>query len=44
MERVPKHIRFPKVLVIAIEKYQEENMIPTFAGAVYELIRKGLKV
>ncbi len=31
-------------LVAEIEKYQAENYISSFAGAVYELIRKGLQV
>ncbi len=43
MERVPKLIKFPKDLVEAIEKYQKENYISSFSGAVYELIRKGLE-
>ncbi len=43
MERVPKLIKFPKDLVEAIEKYQKDNYISSFAGAVYELIRKGLE-
>lgn len=43
MERVAKLIKFPKNLVKQIEQYQQENMLSSFAGAVYELIRKGLK-
>ena len=43
MERVPKLIKFPKELVKEIEKYQIENYISSFSGAVYELIRKGLE-
>lgn len=43
MERVPKLIKFPVELVKKIEEYQKENYIPTFAGTVYELIRKGLE-
>ncbi|MFP3894851.1 hypothetical protein U5N25_14060 [Exiguobacterium indicum] len=43
MERVSKLIKFPKDLVEKIEKYQKENYISSFAGAVYELIRKGLE-
>lgn len=42
MERVPKLIKFPKDLVEAIERYQKENYIGSFSGAVYELVRKGL--
>lgn len=43
MERIPKLIKFPKALVEEIEKYQKENFISSFSGAVYELIRKGLE-
>ena len=43
MERVHKLIKFPKDLVEEIEKYQIENYISSFSGAVYELIRKGLE-
>ncbi|ADH98133.1 hypothetical protein [Salisediminibacterium selenitireducens] len=43
MSRVQKHLNFPKELYEAIEEYRKENMIPTFASAVYELVRKGLK-
>lgn len=43
LERIPKLIKFPADLVKKIEKYQEQNYITSFAAAVYELIRKGLK-
>lgn len=43
MERVAKLIKFPIDLVIRIEEYREKHNIQTFAGAVYELIRKGLE-
>ncbi|MBW7650535.1 hypothetical protein [Anoxybacillus sp. ST4] len=43
MERVPKLIKFPVDLVFRIEEYRKKNNISTFAGAVYELIRKGLE-
>ncbi|WP_281247281.1 hypothetical protein [Domibacillus mangrovi] len=43
MERVSKLIKFPVDLVIRIEEYKEKQNILTFAGAVYELIRKGLE-
>ncbi|WP_280770742.1 hypothetical protein [Salipaludibacillus daqingensis] len=43
MERIPKLIKFPADLVKRIEEYQTENHISSFAGAVYELIRKGLE-
>ena len=42
MERIPKLIKFPKELVEAIEKYQKENYLSSFSGALYELVRKGL--
>lgn len=42
MERISKLIKFPADLVSEIEKYQRENYVTSFAGAVYELIRKGL--
>ena len=44
MKRIPKHIKFPADLVAQIEQYQKDNYISSFAGAVYELIRRGLKV
>ncbi|HDR7210349.1 hypothetical protein [Bacillus cytotoxicus] len=44
MKRISKLIKFPADLVAEIEKYQKENYISSFAGAVYELIRKGLRV
>lgn len=43
MERIPKLIKFPAELVEKIERYQSDNHISSFAAAVYELIRKGLK-
>jgi metal-responsive CopG/Arc/MetJ family transcriptional regulator len=43
MKRVSKLIKFPADLVAEIEKYQKENYITSFSGAVYELIRTGLK-
>lgn len=43
MKRTPKLIKFPDDLIQEIEQYQKENYISSFAGAVYELIRKGLK-
>lgn len=43
MERIPKLIKFPVELVVKIEEYQKENHISSFAGAVYELVRKGLR-
>lgn len=43
MKRIAKHIKFPEELVQEIEKYQKKNMIGSFAGALYELVRKGLK-
>lgn len=43
-DRVRKTFKFPAGLVREVEEYQRENFIPTFAGAVYELIRKGLEI
>lgn len=43
MERVAKLIKFPVDLVVRIEEYKEQRNISTFAGAVYELVRKGLE-
>lgn len=43
MERIPKLIKFPKDLVEAVEKYQQDNYLSSFSGALYELIRKGLR-
>lgn len=43
MKRISKLIKFPADLVTEIEKYQTENYITSFSGAVYELIRNGLK-
>lgn len=43
MERIAKLIKFPAELVKKIEEYQKKNYISTFAGAVYELVRKGLE-
>lgn len=43
LERIPKLIKFPADLVKKIEEYQEQNHLSSFAAAVYELIRKGLK-
>lgn len=43
IERIPKLIKFPKPLVEEVEKYQTDNYISSFSGAVYELLRKGLK-
>lgn len=42
-ERIRKTFKFPAQLVEEIEKYQREKFISTFAGAVYELIRRGLE-
>lgn len=43
LERIPKLIKFPADLVKKIEEYKEQNHLSSFAAAVYELIRKGLK-
>ena len=42
MKRISKLIKFPIDLVDEVERYQKENYISSFSGAVYELIRKGL--
>jgi len=42
-ERIRKTFKFPAELVREVEKYQKEKYIPTFAAAVYELIRRGLE-
>lgn len=44
MERIAKLIKFPADLVKEIENYQKKHYISSFAGAVYELIRKGLTI
>lgn len=43
IDRVAKMIKFPLPLVKEIEDYQIKNNISSFAGAVYELCRIGLK-
>jgi hypothetical protein len=39
---VRKDIRVPVKLIEKVEKYQDENGIPTWTGALLELVRKGL--
>lgn len=43
MEIIRKTMTFPKSLLDEVERYQKENMIPSFTAAMQELIRKGLK-
>lgn len=43
MKKISKLINFPIDLVEEIERYQKENYINSFTGAIIELIRKGLK-
>lgn len=42
MEKQNVVLRFPKELLNAVDKYQQENQITTRSSAIYELIRKGL--
>ena len=42
MEPVRKVVNFPKDLVVEIEKFQKENYINSFTGAVIELERRAL--
>lgn len=42
LEDKPKLTGFPIDLIKQIEAYQQKNPISSFAGAVYELIQKGL--
>ncbi len=42
VERERLEIRIPVGILEKIDKYQEENDIPTRTSAVLELIRKGL--
>lgn len=39
-ERV--EIRMPKSILEKVDKYQEENGVPTRTAAILELLRKGL--
>ncbi|MBA4492720.1 hypothetical protein ACFO25_09530 [Paenactinomyces guangxiensis] len=41
--RTPILLKCPDDLLQKIEEYQEREMISTRAGAIYELIRLGLK-
>jgi len=43
MKTTRKTITFPLVVETQIKKYQEENGIPTFTGAMLELVRNGLQ-
>jgi hypothetical protein len=42
MKTIRKTITFPLVVENQIIKYQEANGIPTFTGAMLELVRIGL--
>lgn len=43
IKRISKQIKFPAELVDQVTDYQLKNNISSFSGAVYELIRLGLK-
>ena len=43
MKTTRKTITFPLVIETQITKYQEENGLPTFTGALLELVRNGLQ-
>ncbi|WP_242224563.1 ribbon-helix-helix domain-containing protein [Bacillus cereus group sp. BfR-BA-01380] len=40
-ERV--EIRMPKAILEKVDRYKDENAIPTRTAAILELLRKGLK-
>jgi metal-responsive CopG/Arc/MetJ family transcriptional regulator len=42
-ERTPILLKCPDELLKKIKEYQQKEMISTRAGAIYELIRLGLK-
>lgn len=43
MKYIRKTFNLPEEIVSAIQKYQKENMVTTFTGAMLELVRKGLQ-
>ena len=43
MDKINKLIGFPLDMLKKVERYKEENYIPSFTAAVFELIRKGLE-
>ena len=43
IESSRKTVAFPVGIETQIKKYQEENGIPTFTGAMLELVRNGLQ-
>lgn len=43
MSKVRKTLELPADLITEIEKFQKENYITTFTGAIIELVRRGLK-
>ncbi len=43
IKRISKQIKFPAELVDQVTDYQLKNNISSFSGAVYELLRIGLK-
>lgn len=42
MKRVRKTLELPAELIEEITKFQKENYMTTFTGALIELIRRGL--
>lgn len=43
MKYARKTFNIPVEIITAIQKYQKENAVSTFTGAMLELIRKGLQ-
>lgn len=42
-KRIGKLINFPPDLIRAIEKYREQNFLPSFTSAVINLLKKVLQ-
>lgn len=43
MKRVRKTLELPAELIEEITKFQKENYMTTFTGALIELVRRGLE-
>ena len=43
MKRVRKTLELPAELIEGITKFQKENYMTTFTGALIELVRRGLE-
>lgn len=43
METILKGLRLPKDIIDRIEKYQQENYVPSFTQAVVQLLIKALE-